>query len=289
MNRLKIYFRLLRVNNYVKNLFVFAPLFFDFQFNYNLIFNAVITFIAFCLLASGVYIFNDVFDLETDRVHPIKRKRPLASGVVSIKEGISIAILLITFSLLTVSFVKVSICVVFICYLIVNVLYNLFLKKIPVVDVLVISCCFIIRIFAGSYATNIPASYWIIIMTFLLSMFLGFSKRRADVILAKTNGTSHSNIKIYSTRTINGILYLFAALISTVYFGYTISQEVVFRMESSYVFLTTFFVIMGVFRYIQLIKSSKVYKDPTATVIDDWKLQGIIFIWILSFIIIKYI
>jgi len=274
----------------VKNLFIFAPLFFDFQFDNETVFNAVVTFVLFCFLASGVYIFNDIFDLEADRIHPVKRSRPLSSRMITVKKGIIIGIVLIFTSLLMALTINLRVFLVFVCYLVINILYNLFLKKIPILDVFVISFCFIIRIFAGSYATDIPASYWILIMTFLLSMFLGFSKRRADVILAKNNiHVLNTNIKIFSTGTINCILYVFATLICTTYIAYTISREVVIRMGSPYVFLTSGFVVIGVLRYIQLIKSSKKYKDPTATVIDDWKLQSIIFVWILSFVIIKHI
>lgn len=286
---------MLRVNNYVKNLFIFAPLFFDFQFDRVAVSMAIITFVLFCLLASGVYIFNDIFDLNADKKHPVKRWRPMASGLVSVKKGAIIGIVLIITSLLIALITNFKVFLTFLSYFVINAFYNLFLKKIPIVDVLVISSCFIIRIFSGSYATDIPASYWILIMTFLLSMFLGFSKRRADIILAKNNQNNQNNqnklnnIKIFSVTGINRILYVFVALICTTYIGYTISKEVVLRIGSSYVFLTSFFVVIGVLRYMHLIKSSKKYKDPTATVIDDWKLQSIIIMWILSFIILKYI
>lgn len=290
MSNIKTYLKLLRVDNYLKNLFIFAPLFFDFQFNSAIVLDCFIAFFLFCLLASGVYIFNDIIDLELDRNHPVKQLRPLASNKISIKKGVVVGIVLIIVSLVGTQFLNDNVFLVFLSYLGVNVLYNLFLKKIPVIDVLAISCCFIIRIFTGSYATDIEASNWILIMTFLLSMFLGFSKRRADIILAKNNGNKlNANTKIFTTVIINRILYVFAALICATYIAYSISKEVVIRMGSPYVFLTSIFVVIGVFRYMRLIKSSKKYKDPTATVIDDWKLQSIIFIWIISFIIIKYI
>lgn len=289
MSKLKTYSRLLRVENYVKNLFIFAPLFFDFQFDIISISRAFIIFVLFCFLASGVYIFNDIFDLESDKIHPVKKFRPIASGLISIKRASVIGVLLIATGLITTLFIDLKLFYTFLSYLIINILYNLFLKKIPIVDVLIISFGFIIRIFAGSYATGIPASYWILIMTFLLSLFLGFSKRRADIILAKNNNIKANNIRIFSITSINRILFIFAFLICTFYIAYTVSKEVIFRIGSPFVFLTSIFVILGVFRYITLLRSSKQYKDPTAIIIGDWKLQGIIFIWILSFIIIIYI
>ena len=289
LSRLKLYLKLFRVNSYVKNLFVFAPLFFSFQFDGHIILSAFIVFILFSLLASSVYIFNDIFDLESDKKHPVKKNRPLASGSISVKKGKVIAALLMIISLLTIIIVGHSLFYVFLSYLIINVFYNLHLKKVPVVDILIISFGFIIRILAGSYATNIPASYWILIMTFLLSMFLGFSKRRADIVLAKENGNGANNIKIFSLTSINRILIVFTVLICSTYFAYTISDEVVVRIGSEYVFLTNVFVILGILRYIQIIIKNKQYEDPTAIVVGDWKLQIIIFLWGLTFILLKYI
>lgn len=289
MNSFKTYFRLLRVNSYVKNLFIFAPLFFNFQFDNSTIFKAFITFVLFCFLASSVYIFNDIFDQESDKKHPVKRNRPLASGAVSINRGKVIAALLMVISLLTVFVIDYGLFYIFSSYLVINILYNLYLKKVPVVDILVISFGFMIRIYAGSYTTDIPASYWILIMTFLLSMFLGFSKRRADIVLAKETGNGSKNIEIFTTTSINRILIAFTILICSTYITYTISGDVVARIGSKYVFLTNIFVILGVLRYVKLIRTSKQYKDPTTIVISDWKLQGIILLWALSFLILKYV
>ncbi len=288
-NKLRLYFKLFRINSYVKNLFVFAPLFFNFQFDSSTVINASIVFVLFCLLASSVYAFNDVFDLESDKKHPIKKLRPIASGKISSTQAVSLGVLLMAVSLLGALLLNIKVFYVFLLYIFINILYNINFKKIPVLDVLLISFGFIIRILAGSSVTSIPASYWILIMTFLLSMFLGFSKRRSDIVLANKIGNGSKNISIFSLKTINQILVVFVVLICCVYFAYTISDDVITRIGSNYVFITNVFVILGVLRYIQVVKSSKQYKDPTSIVVSDWKLQTIIVLWALTFIVLKYI
>lgn len=289
MSKLSTYFKLLRVDNYVKNLFIFAPLFFDFQFDIYLIAKAVIAFILFCFLASGVYVFNDIVDLDSDRKHPVKRFRPLASGLITVKKGGIIGATLIVLSLSIAYLFNLDVFYVLFTYLVINVLYNLSLKRIPVIDVIVISCCFVIRILVGSFATEIPPSYWILTITFLLAMFLGFSKRRADIICTKNGGEKNKNIGVFTLKSINITLSVFAVMICIMYFIYTIDAEVIANVGTSLVFLTNIFVMLGVARYLFLLKSSDTYKDPTAIVVSDRKLQFIIFLWVLSFLLIKYI
>ncbi|WP_299441826.1 UbiA prenyltransferase family protein [uncultured Aquimarina sp.] len=286
---IKTYSSLFRVDNYIKNLFIFAPLFFGFQFDIGTIKNAFISFVLFCLIASSVYIFNDIFDLKSDQKHPVKKLRPLPSGAISVKKAFVIGILLMLISLTITYMVNTALFYVFISYLIINVFYNLYLKKVPIIDVLLISFGFVLRILAGSYATDISASSWILIMTFLLSLFLGFSKRRADVVLANANGLKAQNIRIFSVIAIDRIIFSLATIIGITYTFYTISKEVIDRVGSSFVFITSIWVIVGIIRYIRVVRSSKKYKDPTAIVIGDWKLQCIILLWISSFIILKYI
>ena len=288
-NKLKTYFKLFRINNYIKNLFVFAPLFFNFQFDNATIVESCFVFLLFCLMASGIYTFNDVFDLQSDKKHPIKKTRPMASGKISVKEGVFLGVLLITSSLLGAYLLNLKVFYVFILYVFINTLYNLYLKEVPILDVLIISLGFIIRIMAGSSATSIPPSYWILVITFLLSMFLGFSKRRSDVVLASKIGNGSRNISIFSLQIINQILIAFAIIICGVYFMYTMSDDVVTRIGSKLVYITNVFVILGILRYTQIIKKSKHYSDPTTVVVNDWKLQVIILMWALTFIFLKYI
>ena len=273
----------------MKNLFIFAALFFDFQFNFPTFFKALLVFVLFCLLTSGVYIFNDIYDLESDRLHPTKKNRPIASRIISVKKASIIGAVLIALSLGIVSCINVLLVYAFLAYLGINVLYNLFLKKIPIVDVLVISLGFIIRILIGSIATNIPASNWILIMTFILSIFLGISKRRSDFILSENTNIKPANIELFSLKMINNILLLISILLSVTYFLYTINDNVVERIGSPLIIITNVFVLLGVYRYFKLLKQHKGYKDPTGIVLSDWKLQLIITLWAFTFIIVRYV
>ncbi|MDY8135848.1 UbiA prenyltransferase family protein [Aquimarina sp. 2201CG5-10] len=286
---IRTYSSLLRLDNYIKNLFVFAPLFFDFQFRNELIINSFISFILFCFLASSMYIFNDIFDFKADKQHPVKKFRSIPSGKISINKAIIIGTALL-FIVLGISFIiSLQLFYVFLSYVFINISYNIVLKKIPIIDVLVISFGFVLRILAGSYATHIPASGWILIMTFLLSLFLGFTKRRADIVLASNNGIKVSNIQIFSISSINKIVYFLSITITVVYIMYTLSKEVVERIGKPYVFITAIWVLLGIMRYLKIIMSSKNYKDPTAIVIKDWILQSIILLWVLTFVMLKYL
>ncbi len=286
---IKLYFNLFRVHNYIKNIFVFTPLFFDFQFYSHTITYAFIAFLCFCLLASSIYIFNDIIDLSSDRLHPIKKLRPIASRKISVKKAIILAIICLSTSLITLLIVKPILLIVALIYVILNILYSTLLKQVPVIDLIIIAIGFLLRILMGSYATDIPASNWILIMTFLLSLFLGFSKRRADFILATQRHLSIKNIAIYSLPILDTILYGLAIIICGTYLMYTFDTSVIERIGNSYVFISTFWVILGIVIYLNFIKSNITYKDPTAIILEHKKIQLILICWVLTFILLKYL
>lgn len=289
MGKGRTYFKLLRVGHYVKNLFVFAPLFFVFQFDLKTFSNVSVAFLCFCAMASSVYIINDLFDKKSDQLHPLKKKRPIASGKISFKTAISLLIVLIVISIVGSMLVNRYLCYVLITYLIINLFYSYRLKHIPVLDVIIIACGFVLRILAGSYAGEIMASDWILGMTFLLALFLGFSKRRGELLLSEKNNNNNSkSLKLYTYKRLNGMLIILGVLICTCYVLYTISAEVLMRLETSYVFITAFWVIFGIFRYTKLTLSNIKYTDPTTLILRDNPLKMIILMWIITFIIIKY-
>jgi len=281
--------RLFRVHNYIKNVFIFAPLFFVFQFDDATVFSAFYSFVLFSLLASGVYIGNDIFDVASDREHPKKKYRPIAAQQISIRVAGWIALLIILGSIAGAWFINPRVCYAFLWYLGINILYNVFLKKIPILDVVVISLGFLIRILIGSYATHIPASQWILFMTFLLSLFLGFSKRRADVLVMLEKGASKPNLKLYTQKGINTLILVLGGFICASYLGYTLSDQVVQRIGSTYVFVTAFWVTAGIVRYIKVIFTERDYYSPTSVVLKDHWLQFIMLAWVITFIIIFYL
>ncbi len=280
--------KLFRISNYAKNAFIFAPLFFGFQFQKENLFLASIGFVCFSLLASSVYILNDIFDLKADQQHPTKKFRPLASGVIKTRTAAQFGIFFALMSLILISLVNTQCFYIFISYFGINISYTFWLKKIPVVDVFIIASGFIIRILIGSFLTDVPLSIWIYIMTLLLSLFLGFSKRWADVKLAGENNLK-GNISIYSFKGIQRIVYALGILICLVYICYTLFSDVSVRLDSNIVYLTSGWVILGIYRYLYVLKSNTTYKDPTKIIVQDWVLQLIFVTWMLSFVLIKYL
>ena len=281
--------KLFRVGHYIKNLFVFAPLFFVFQFDFPSIVKASIAFLLFCLVASAVYVMNDIFDKKADRKHPIKKNRAIASGEISIKKALIFVFVLVVFGLLGAISINLKLFYILVLYFIMNIFYSAFLKYIPVVDVVIISFGFLFRILAGSYVVNILASDWILGMTFVLALFLGLSKRRGDLLLSEGKADVSKNLQLYSYKILDRLLIVLSIIIISCYICYTFSEEVIVRIGSPYVFITSVWVVLGIYRYINIVFSNTKYSDPTAVILRDRKLQGVIFVWVLTFIFIKYL
>ena len=275
---------LLRPHQYVKNIFIFAPLLFAFHFNSADVYNSLIAFILFSILASSIYILNDLMDIEEDKKHPTKKNRPLASGKVnkSTAKTLFISLSSITFIL---SFIfNLELFIVLLAYFILNIAYSLKLKHIAIVDIFIISTGFVLRLFAGSLVTDIPLSMWIIIITFLLAIFLALAKRRDDVLLSLQGKETRKNIDGYNLEFVNAAMVLMSGVVIVSYLQYSVSAEVITRVGSEYLFLTTFFVILGILRYMQITFVEQQSGSPTKIVLKDKFLQITIIFWILSFI-----
>ena len=249
---------LLRPHQWTKNLFVFAPLFFGGQLTqWNRLYPAAVVFIAYSLMASSIYCFNDIQDIEADKIHPQKCSRPLASGAVSITAAyVMMFVLLFPATVVIYFFLDVAkweiISITGIYYLM-NMAYCVKLKHIAIVDIFIISAGFVLRVFAGGFAANIYISHWIILMTFLLALFLTFAKRRDDVVIsAKTDVKVRRNINRYSLEFINQAISIIASVTVVCYIMYTVSTEVTARFQTSYLYITSIFVLAGIIRYMQL-------------------------------------
>lgn len=279
--------KLFRVHQYIKNLFIFMPLLFSFSYsNLDNNLNSLIAFILFSILASSIYIFNDLMDINEDRAHPKKRYRPLASGKVSPKSA-KMLILLLSLSSLGISFVfNTELFIVLLAYFILNIAYSLKLKHIAILDIFIIATGFVLRLFAGSAVTGISLSMWIILMTFLLAIFLALAKRRDDVLLSLEGQETRKNIDGYNLEFVNAAMVLMAGVVIVSYIQYTISPEVIERLDTNYLYLTSFFVILGIFRYMQITFVEQDSGSPTKVVIRDRFLKVTIFLWLVSFIVV---
>lgn len=285
------YLKLCRVNQWTKNLFIFAPLFFSFRFtDISAIINALYAFLGFSFIASAIYIINDLQDIESDKKHPTKRNRPLAAGIISKGSALSIFFGLIIASLSIYIFLIKDIhsSVLVISYFLLNLAYTFKLKQIPIVDICIVATGFVIRLFVGSFVTNTSLSYWLIILTFLLALLLVIGKRRHDVmIFEETKQEMRKSIAGYNLEFLNSVIIVIVTTIIICYLMYTISPEVVHRNGEN-LYLTSLFVFLGLFRYLQAIFVEKKGDSPTKLLAKDRFLQIDIILWAASFILISY-
>lgn len=278
--------RLLRTPQYIKNIFIFAPLIFSFQFNTDNFINTSIIFILFSLLASSIYIFNDLMDINEDRKHPKKKFRPLANNQVSIKIAKILIISLSTISLFYSFLININLFYILLIYFLLNILYSIKLKHIPIVDIFIIAIGFVLRLFAGNSIFDTTLSMWLIIMTFLLALFLAIAKRRDDIILSNKGKETRKNIDGYNLELVNSIMVLMAGIIIVSYIMYTVSIDVITRLNSNYLYITTVFVILGLMRYMQITFVEENSESPTEVLYTDNFLQITIILWLLSFFLI---
>ncbi len=288
---LKALIGLMRPHQYVKNLFIFMPMFFVGKVtDPELLTSSIIAFVAFSLSASAIYIINDYQDIEADREHPRKQHRPLASGVVSPKAAILLMLVLMISGLgimATLSFMAAGISL---GYIILNLAYSFWLKHIAILDVTIISIGFVLRLFVGATVTAISLSMWIVIMTFLLALFMALAKRRDDVLIFNDTGKKMRQvIDGYNLQLIDSAMTIMAAVVIVAYILYTTSVDSVQRLGSEYLYLTALFVILGIMRYLQIAFVEQNSGSPTRIVLSDRFLQMTILAWLAAFGWIIYI
>lgn len=290
MNTIKKYLALIRYHQYVKNLFIFLPLFFVGQVtNSTLLLNGIIAFVAFSFAASSIYILNDFLDIEEDRKHPKKKHRPLASGLISTKAAFFIMGLLLFTGTVLMGMLSLKALFVLLAYITLNIGYCFYLKHIAIVDITIIAIGFILRLFVGSFVTDVPLSSWIVIMTFLLALFLAIAKRRDDVLhFIKTGTKMRKVIDGYNLQFIDSSMTIMAAVVIVSYILYTTSAEVIERVQSEYLFVTSLFVFLGVLRYLQITIVENNSGSPTKIIQKDKFIILTLLSWVLSFVFIIY-
>lgn len=285
--------RLTRPYQWVKNIFILLPLFFGGALtDRQSAIYALMAFFTYSFAASAIYCYNDIIDVEDDRKHSEKCKRPIASGAVSIAQGYVIMTLMIILSAMTIAFMgdrALLVGGVVVTYFMLDILYCRLLKHYAIVDVCVLSFGFVLRILAGGFATEITPSNWLVMMTFLLTLFLSFAKRRDDVVrMQKTGEAPRHNTERYNLTFINQAVTITASVTVVCYIMYTISPAVIQRTGSEYVYLTSVFVILGLLRYMQLTLVDEKSGDPTKMLYSDHFLQLVIAMWFASYLIIIY-
>lgn len=286
--------RLTRPYQWIKNMFIFMPMFFGGALtDMNALKATVLAFFAYSFAASSIYCYNDIIDVEDDRRHSEKCKRPIASGAISIPVGYGIMVFMMCLSALMVSLLGERwwhLGLVILCYYIMDIAYCRILKRYAIVDVFILAFGFVMRILAGSAATGIVASNWLVMMTFLLTLLLSFAKRRDDVVKMMATGEApRHNTHRYNLTFINQAITVTASVTIVCYIMYTISPEVTGRTNFQYVYLTTILVLLGLMRYMQLTSVDGKSGDPTKLLYRDRFLQLVIVLWLLAYGIIIYV
>ena len=290
---MKALFKLIRPKQWIKNTFVLIPIFFSGNlFDGQKLTAGIITFLAYCFAASSIYCFNDLVDVEADRRHPVKCKRPIASGAISVPQAYMLMALMFILSAICILFLTENrwlVGAVILFYWLLNLAYCAELKDHAIIDVCVIAFGFVLRILAGGIAANITLSNWIVLMTFLLTLFLSFAKRRDDVIrMQETGEAPRRNTIRYNFTFINQAITITASVTLVCYVMYTVSPEVKAQFHTDYLYLTTVFVLVGLLRYIQLAVVDKKSGDPTKVILRDRFTQLVVLAWILCFLLIIY-
>lgn len=286
--------QLLRPAQWIKNTFVFLPMFLNGELTeYTAVVYSAMAFLMFCLTSSAIYCINDAIDAPYDAVNPDKCNRPVASGALSRSQAIVVAgVLIIVVALVLLLSGNIHLqrlLIILGVYFLLNILYSFWLKAIPVVDVLLISCCFLLRIYAGGVACGIHLTLWTLLLVFLLTLMLATGKRRHEAWLSENMGVvSRSNIKHYNVAFLNVMLIIMGTASFGVYLGWTLSDYAIHRFNTHLLFLTSIFVAQGIGRYLWIILKDNKGGNPTLLLLRDRIIQAAVVLWLLCFSFILY-
>ena len=292
---MKAYFKLLRVEQWVNNLFVFIPLFFSGKiFETTQLFETIFSFIIFSFTASSIYIINDYSDIESDRAHPEKCRRPLASGEISVGRakfvlvGLVISTIGLIISLSDVfGYNVLKFGAVISSYFVMNLAYTFRLKHIAIVDISIIAVGFVLRVLAGGYATGIVVSQWAIILTFVLALVLAVGKRRGELVNTQLSGNTRKALDGYNIQFADIVLSISVTLAIVSYIMFVISPETQKEFTNK-VFYTFIFVIFAFLRYLQQTLVYNRTEAPTKMIYKDRYIQVVLALWGFAFLILIY-
>jgi 4-hydroxybenzoate polyprenyltransferase len=241
-------------------------------------------------MASAVYVLNDILDVREDRQHPVKKLRPIASGAITVSQaGVFLITLLVLAITLSFVFLPKNLLFILIAYLFLNIAYSFSLKHFAIIDVVCIATGFVLRIFAGGIAAEVPVSHWLVLMVFLLAIFLALAKRRDDLILnAHGYNNTRRSLKHYNLDFISHCMVAMTSITIVSYILYTVSPEVVERHGTNKLYLTTFWVIIGFLRYMQITFVHQNSGSPVTVFLKDVFLQIVLVLWLATFYLLLY-
>lgn len=288
-SEIKDILQLIRVKQWIKNFFLFAPLIFShhlFDETYLLI--SIKAFIAFCFISSVVYIINDIADLEQDKNHPVKKNRPLPSGKISRPTAVVISFMFFVGMMIFAYDLNLKFKIAIATYFIINLFYSFKLKQIVLLDIFFIAFGFMIRIIAGGWVIDVYISSWLILTTLFLSLFLAVTKRRSELAIIENNSTTRKVLSDYSINFADQMATISAAGTVISYALYTVSERTKELFHTENLIFTTPFVVYGIFRYLYLVHKKNLGENPTYIVTSDVPMIINIILWILTSIAIIY-
>ena len=292
---MKMYFDLLRIKSWVKNGFLFLPLVFALKLlEQDQFISVVIAFFSFSFCSSFIYIINDVLDAKADALHPRKKNRPIPSGKISSRLALMIGVgcLAVSFGLVFSFAISVFFSYIILCYLFLNIAYVLVLKNIHLIELFVVAINFVLRVLAGCFVINVAPSNWILVVTFFLSLLLVLVKRRAELVVLGTNAAAHRKVlKYYSEGFLDKLILIAATITITAYILYSIDPKVTFLLKTNSLIYTSVFVVIGVFRFVQLSEGKEFEGegDPTTLLFKDRFTQLVLLAWLISLFLLLYV
>jgi len=282
--------KLIRVPQWIKNLFVFIPLVYSRNlFHTDYLIQSLTAFFIFCLLSSVVYVINDIVDAEADRHHPLKKNRPIAAGKISNANGITIAFVLFAVVLFLSVYTNSMFKIFALLYLVINIFYTFKLKHMVLLDIFSIAAGFMIRVTAGALIISVEISSWLILTTMFLSLFLAVMKRRSELVVAGNEQASTRKVlEYYSTNFIDQMATIAAAGVIISYALYTVSIRTITVFQTEHLIYTTPFVVFGIFRYMFLVINQNKGENTTEIMVTDISTIMNILLYGLTTIVIVY-
>jgi 4-hydroxybenzoate polyprenyltransferase len=290
MNLFKL-FRLIRVHQWVKNLFVFVPLLFSLHlFNLFYFLQTLSAFIVFCFASSAIYVINDIVDIEADRAHPTKKNRPLPAGDISIPIAVITASFLLVLVFWSMIYFNNKFILLVVSFVVLNVLYSFWLKNVVLLDVFSIAAGFTIRVLAGAFAIQVPISSWLILTTMFISLFLGVMKRRSELALVSENSGTQSRKVLgqYSLSFADQMGTIAATGVIVCYALYTVAPRTISIFNTERLIYTTPFVVFGIFRFMYLEYVSGKGENTTRTLATDIPMIINFLLYVLATVVIIY-
>ncbi len=273
----------------MKNLFVVVPIVFAGKLlSTTFVLSSIIAFISFCLLSSGIYILNDIKDAPFDRLHPKKKTRPIAAGSVKVSMAFFVAFVLLISAFFLASLLNWKVVLCLVLYVLLNFFYTFKGKNVILIDVFCISAGFALRVIAGSYAISVAPSGWLVTSTFFLALFLGFGKRRGEIVTSQEDGVNHRlSLRFYDVNLLNNVMVSTGTAAVVFYALYTLDSRTIEQFKTDKLYYSIPFVVYGVFRYIFLLLKNG-DGEPTDVVMKDRGMVLAVFLWFITVVLIIY-